>query len=183
VHFCQHAFSVKCDFTLDCACLWTIRNAKFANGANTENSEGSLLTLRDRGARFVAVDMPEADDLTVGIMAPVAQAEREAISKRTKEALAVAKARGAKLGNPNGASSLWLAGKGGVALRVAVSANAAAFAKDLAPVLADIQAGRFTSLRAIASELADQGIRTRHGGQWQVSNVKRLLNRLRAALA
>ncbi len=52
-----------------------------------------LLTLRDSGVRFLAVDMPEADDLTVGIMALVAQEEREAISRRTREALAVAKAR------------------------------------------------------------------------------------------
>lgn len=49
------------------------------------------------------MDMPEANDLTVGIMALVAQAEREAIFRRTKEALAVANARGVKLGNPNGA--------------------------------------------------------------------------------
>ena len=53
-----------------------------------------LLTLRDSGVRFLAVDMPEANDLTVGIMALVAQAEREAISRWTKEALAVAKQRG-----------------------------------------------------------------------------------------
>jgi DNA invertase Pin-like site-specific DNA recombinase len=44
-----------------------------------------LLALRDSGVRFVAVDMPEASDLTVGIMALVAEAEREAISRRTKE--------------------------------------------------------------------------------------------------
>lgn len=51
--------------------------------------------------RFAAVDMPEASDLTVGIMVLVAKAEREAISWRTKEALAVAKARGGRgyLGN------------------------------------------------------------------------------------
>ena len=42
-----------------------------------------LLTLRDSGVSFVAVDMPEANDLTVGIMALVAQQEREAISRRT----------------------------------------------------------------------------------------------------
>ena len=59
-----------------------------------------LLTLRDSGVRFAAVDLPEANDLTVGIMALVAQAEREAISKRTREALAVTRSRGVRLGNP-----------------------------------------------------------------------------------
>jgi DNA invertase Pin-like site-specific DNA recombinase len=89
-----------------------------------------VLELRESGMRFVTNDLSEADDLTVGIMALVAQAEREAISRRTKEALAVAKARGVKLGNPNGAECLRRAGKGGAALRAAVSANAAAFALD-----------------------------------------------------
>jgi hypothetical protein len=56
-----------------------------------------LLTLRDSGVKFAAVDLPEANDLTVGIMALVAQVEREAISKRTKEALAVARSRGVKV--------------------------------------------------------------------------------------
>ncbi|MCB6177621.1 recombinase family protein [Rhodobacter sp. Har01] len=136
-----------------------------------------LLALRDSGVRFIAVDMPEANDLTVGIMALVAQAEREAISRRTKEALAVAKARGVKLGNPNGAAALKRAGKGGMALRAAVSANAAAFAEDLAPVLADIQAAGHTSLRAIAAELTARGIRTRRGGTWGVGNVRGLVGR------
>ena len=71
-----------------------------------------LLTLRDSGVPFLAVDLPEANDLTVGIMALVAQQEREAISKRTKEALAVARSRGVRLGNPNGAAALKRAGKG-----------------------------------------------------------------------
>ncbi|MDZ4066946.1 MAG: recombinase family protein [Tabrizicola sp.] len=134
-----------------------------------------LLALRDNGVRFVAVDMPEANDLTVGIMALVAQAEREAISRRTKEALAVAKSRGVKLGNPNGAASLRRAGKGGAALRAAVSANAAAFVADLAPVLADIRAAGDTTLRAIATEPTARGIRSRRGGAWRVGNVKCLL--------
>jgi DNA invertase Pin-like site-specific DNA recombinase len=137
-----------------------------------------LLALRDSGVRFVAVDMPEANDLTVGIMALVAQAEREAISRRTREALEVAKARGVKLGNPNGAAALKRAGKGGAALRAAVSANAAAFAADLAPVIEDIRAAGHTSLRAIAAELTARGIRTRRGGEWGVGNVKDLLQRI-----
>ena len=54
-----------------------------------------LAALQDSGARFLAADMPEANELTVHIMAAVAQAQRKAISRRTKEALAAAKARGA----------------------------------------------------------------------------------------
>ncbi len=83
-----------------------------------------------------------------------------------------------KLGNPNGAASLRRAGKGGVALRTTVSANAAAFAADLAPVLADIRSAGHTSLRAIAAELTQRGIRTRRGGAWQVSNLMALLEKI-----
>ena len=121
--------------------------------------------------------MPEANDLTVGIMALVAEAERQAISKRTKEALAIAKVRGIRLGNPNGAAALRRAGKGGAALRATVTANAETFARDLAPVLADIRARGHTSLRAIAAELTARGIRTRRGGRWGVRNVKGLVGR------
>ncbi len=137
-----------------------------------------LLTLRDSGVRFVACDMPEANDLTVGIMALIAEQERAAISRRTKEALAAAKARGVKLGNPNGAAALRRAGKGGVALREAVGANADEFARSLAPVIADIRAAGQISLRTIAAELNDRGVETRRGGKWHVSSVRNLLARL-----
>ena len=137
-----------------------------------------LLTLRDSGVRFAAVDLPEANDLTVGIMALVAQQEREAISRRTKEALAVARSRGVKLGNPNGAAALRRAGKGGAPLRAAIARNADRHAQDLAPVVADIRAGGATSLRAIAGELNGRGMLTRRGGRWHVSTVMNLLDRL-----
>ena len=71
-----------------------------------------LLALRDSSVRFVAVDMPEANDLTVGIMALVAQAERVAISRRTREALAVAKARGVKFGQSEWGSKPQAGGEG-----------------------------------------------------------------------
>jgi DNA invertase Pin-like site-specific DNA recombinase len=57
-----------------------------------------LLGLQKAGVRFVAADMPEANEMVVGIMAVVAQAERKMISARTKAALQAAKARRAKLG-------------------------------------------------------------------------------------
>jgi hypothetical protein len=89
----------------------------------------------------------------------------------------VAKARGVKLGDPNGAESLMRARKGGAALRAVVSANAAAFAADLAPVLADIRRAGHTSLRAIAAELTARGIKTRRGGRWSVGNAQVLVSR------
>lgn len=59
-----------------------------------------LLGLEKAGVDFIATDMPTANKLTVGIMALVAQQEREAISSRTKAALAAARERGVILGNP-----------------------------------------------------------------------------------
>jgi len=59
-----------------------------------------LTGLHNAGVKFVAVDMPEANEMVVTIMAAVAQAERRMISERTKAALAAAKARGVKLGTP-----------------------------------------------------------------------------------
>ena len=61
-----------------------------------------LLGLEKAGVDFVAADMPNANRLTVGIMAMVAEEERRMISKRTKDALAAAKRRGTKLGGDCG---------------------------------------------------------------------------------
>src|SRR3982751_2868685 len=61
-----------------------------------------LLGLEKAGVDFVAADMPTANRLTVGIMAMVADEERRMISKRTKDALAAARARGVKLGGNRG---------------------------------------------------------------------------------
>jgi len=142
-----------------------------------------LSALQDSGAKFVAADMPEANELTVHIMAAAAQAELEAISKRTKDALRAAKAAGRKLGNPNGAAALRRAGKGNSAAVQKVIAMADNHARDLTPVLADIKAQGVTSLGAIAAELNSRHIQTRRGGKWYASSVKNLIARIPANLS
>ncbi|QDM41447.1 recombinase family protein [Altererythrobacter sp. TH136] len=141
-------------------------------------SAAFLTALQEAGTPFVAADMPEACETTVGILSVIARAERKAISRRTREALAAAKARGIRLGNPNGAEALRRAGKGNGAALEAVRAGAASRAADYAPIVADIQASGATSLPAIAQELNERGIVTPRGGRWHPSSVRNLLARL-----
>lgn len=140
-----------------------------------------LAALQESGAPFVAADMPEANELTIHIMAAVAQAERKAISRRTKDALAAAKARGVWLGNPNGAAALIRAEKGNVASVAAIKDGAVRFAADLEPIVADIRGKGITSLRAIAGELNRRRIVTRRGGKWHAATVRDLLQRQEVA--
>ncbi|MBU6166396.1 MAG: recombinase family protein [Alphaproteobacteria bacterium] len=137
-----------------------------------------LASLQDSGVRFIAADMPEANELTVHIMAAVAQAERKAIATRTREALKAAKARGVKLGNPNGAAALRRAGKGTEAAIEAVRADADAFAASLAETIAGLRSAGITSLPGLSKALNDARIRTPRGGQWHPSSVRNVLKRL-----
>ena len=132
---------------------------------------GFLIGLRDAGVDFLAADMPNANRLTVGIMALVAEQEREAISARTKAALAAAKARGTKLGGWRGGPKV-AAHLG----RQARTVQADAYAAEVAPMVRAMQAeGR--SLRQIAARLAEEGIKTPRGGQWTAAAVSRIVAR------
>lgn len=137
-----------------------------------------LLSLRDSEVAFVAADMPEANRLTIGIMALVAEQEREAISRRTREALAAAKRRGVKLGNPYGAKPLRDAGKGNRAALAAIQANADRFAEELRPVIGELRDARIRTLERIASALNDRGMKTPRDAQWHPSSVRNLLARI-----
>lgn len=137
-----------------------------------------LLTLRDSGVKFVAADLPEANDITVGILAVVAEEERKAISRRTVDALQAAKARGKRLGNPNGAAALLRAGKGNAAGVEAIKAKAQEHAEDLRPIVEALQAQGKTSLGALAEALNKGGFKTPRGGAWHKTSVGNLLGRL-----
>lgn len=137
-----------------------------------------ISNLQVRGAKFVAANMPEATGLLIHIMAGIAQEEREAISQRTKAALAVAKAKGMKLGNPNGAAALHKAGKGNVAAVAVLKAEASIHAAKVAPVVARLRAAGVTSLPRLALSLNNEGIRTPRGGRWHPSSVSNLLKRI-----
>lgn len=141
-------------------------------------SAAFLLTLQEGGTEFMAADMPDATHFTVGIMAVVAKQERDAISKRTKEALAAAKRRGTRLGNPNGAAALQRAGKGNKASITASRARADAHATGLAPVVQDLAREGLTSLSAIAAALNERGMLTPRGARWHKSSVRNLIARL-----
>jgi DNA invertase Pin-like site-specific DNA recombinase len=136
-----------------------------------------IANLMESRTRFVAADMPEANDLTIHVLAAVAEHERKAISQRTRDALAAVKARGTRLGNPNGARALRAAGRGNGDAVDAIKANADAHAAQLRPIIDSMQAEGIIGLRAIAKALNERGILTARGGRWYATSVKNLLSR------
>jgi DNA invertase Pin-like site-specific DNA recombinase len=131
-----------------------------------------LLGLEKAGVDFVAVDMPHANRLTVGIMALMAEDEGRRISERTKAALQAAKRRGVKLGGDHGAR---LTAKQRAMGRAVLQAQARTRAADLAPIIAELRASGAVTLQAIADGLNERGIPAARGGQWGITQVVRLL--------
>jgi DNA invertase Pin-like site-specific DNA recombinase len=130
-----------------------------------------LLGLDKGGVEFVATDMPNANRLTVGIMALVAQQEREAISARTKAALLAAKSRGQKLGRPANLANRMVGCINSAASR---RTKAEAFRNDLLPLAREAMDRGNTSLRAVAEYLNAKHIPARSGGMWSAAQVRRL---------
>lgn len=130
-----------------------------------------IANLMDSKAEFVAVDFPTANRLTLHIMAAFAEHEREMISARTKAALAVRKAQGARLGNRTNLA--FAQAKGGAA----VKREADVFAANVLPVIERIKATGATSYNAIAKALNDRGVKTAKGGTWAAATVRNVMLR------
>lgn len=141
-----------------------------------------VAALLESGAEVQAADMPEANRFMLHILAAVAENEAEAISTRTKAALAAAKARGVALGwaqsNRDPETHRAATQKGNAVSAEVRSAKAESFAEQLRPVIREI--GGDASLSAIARELNARGIRTQRGKAWSPVQVSRVLERLAA---
>lgn len=131
-----------------------------------------IANLMEAGTDFIAVDMPEANKLVLHIMAAMAQHEREAISARTKAALAAAKARGQKLGGFRGVAVDQAKGTQAASQRAREWAQG-----EIGQEIADMKA-RGWGLWEIAHHLNDLGVKTRRGGEWQAITVRRVLEKM-----
>jgi DNA invertase Pin-like site-specific DNA recombinase len=132
---------------------------------------GFIFKLKDSGVKFVCADMPDANTLTVGIFAVMAQHERETIAKRTKDALAAKKARGEQLGNAGNFTAEGRA-KGQATRQANAQTNKANV--QAAELISLYHANR-KSLREIAAALNGKGFTTRRGCQFTAAAVQRLL--------
>ena len=142
-----------------------------------------LLTLVNSGADLVFCDLPQVPPGATGRfiltqMASVAELEAGLISERTKAALAAAKARGVKLGNPNGARALRGKQVGNKEAVAAVKAKASHRASNLRAIVDEIRAQGATSVRSVAAELNARGVLTPRGASWHPTSAARLLARL-----
>lgn len=124
-----------------------------------------VANLLESGVEFIACDLPEANKLTLHIMAAIAEHEREMISKRTKEALAMAKNRGQKLGNPRPDIA---------AMNRSWSQKAKAQREAVLPLIQNFYE-QGESLSSIANTLNERGIKTCNGRSWYASSVKNVL--------
>jgi DNA invertase Pin-like site-specific DNA recombinase len=136
-----------------------------------------ISSLMESGVKFTACDMPEATDMTIHILASVAQGEAKAISDRTRTALQAAKARGTRLGGLR-SNSASIHAQGNAASVQIRTTKAAKRASDLLPVIEQAKAEGAMTLREIAAFLNDKGVPTpRETGEWSAVQIKRILDR------
>ena len=120
---------------------------------------------------FLVADLgPDVDPFVLHLFAALAEKERALISGRTKSALAAAKAKGVKLGNPR----IEVARSRAVA---SLQAEADRAASNVLPIIAEIRRSGATTLRATAEALNARGVPTPRGGRWHAMSVRNVIAR------
>lgn len=128
-------------------------------------------TLMNSGIKFIAVDMPSATELTIHIYSAIAEDEAKRISKRTKDALAVKKAQGIKLGSPQN-----LTNEAREKAVMSIKSKALNNENNIrAKAMINLLKGQDFTLQAIANELNASGFKTSKGNEFKPMQIKRLL--------
>jgi DNA invertase Pin-like site-specific DNA recombinase len=128
-----------------------------------------LFMLRESGIDIRVAERPSMSKLEFGILAILAEQERDFISTRTKQGLEQVKKRGIKLGNPKWKESI---GK-------AIDANRQKAGDHRAKIIDEVEVLRrhgLKTLKELANGLNYRGITTRTGGKWYPMTVKRVLD-------
>lgn len=128
-------------------------------------------TLMNSGIKFIAVDMPSATELTIHIYSAIAEDEAKRISKRTKDALAVKKAQGIKLGSPQN-----LTNEAREKAVMSIKSKALNNENNIrAKAMINLLKSQGFNLQTIANKLNASGFKTSKGNEFKPMQIKRLL--------
>ncbi len=132
-----------------------------------------IFMLRDAKIDFTCCDMPQANSITIGIMAVLAQDERERISQRTKAALLELKKKGIRLGNPRNLNIAAIE-KGRLIRKENARSNENN--RKASALIASLRM-QGTSFYEITKRLNSLGFKARRGGAFSQNQVQILFNR------
>ena len=129
-----------------------------------------IFQLRDSKVDFTCCDIPDANTMTIGIFALLAQQEREMISERTKKALNAKKAQGHKLGKPeNFTNEMRKKGREAHHEKAIENEN-----NRRAYSFIQVLRKQKATYRYIAAKLNDSGFKTSKGNKFFGSSVRQL---------
>lgn len=127
--------------------------------------------LMAHGIQFIVTELgTNVDPFMLHLWAAIDEKELKVIQKRTKDALAAAKARGVVLGGPR-------LDEARIIGHQVIKENADQHAAKVLSVIQTVQRAGAKTLREIAAALNDKGVQTRRGGQWHASSVRNVLER------
>lgn len=121
--------------------------------------------VKDKDITLRVANLPNADNFTIHLFAAISQQEKEFISIRTKAAMAAAKARGQRFGNPK------LAELNRTRIR-----QSNRFNKSVAPIVLPLRE-RGMTFQQIADTLNQMQVKTSRGCQYNPTQVKRVVDR------